>query len=132
MDSQTITALTGLIVGVGTLIGGAVGFVIKRSDTRRQRREDLLIAHLTKQIEEINAAHEREVERIRTSHREELEKQREAHEKEVHRLRAEVLHERRLRHMVQKDATHWREQLIENHIDPDPADWTEYMEEVRL
>lgn len=117
MEPETITAITGAVTAAGL----AAGFFIKRADSRRQRREELLIAHLTKQIEEINAKHKEEVERMRADHA-----------AEVHRLRGEILHERRLRHLVQKDATHWREQLIENHIDPDPADWTEFSEEVNL
>lgn len=126
MDPALITAVS----GAATTVGVAVGFFIKRADDRRRRREELLIAHLTKQIEDINASHEKELERLRAAHKQEIEQLRADHEKEVHRLRGEVLHERRLRHLVQKDATHWREQLIEHGIDPDPAEWSELSEEV--
>ena len=47
VDPTFLTALTGLFVASG----GAVGFFIKRADTRRQTNEAALIAHLTKELE---------------------------------------------------------------------------------
>lgn len=51
MDPTFITALTGLFVASG----GAVGFFIKRADTRRQANEAALIAHLQKELEKKSA-----------------------------------------------------------------------------
>lgn len=47
MDPTFITALTGLFVASG----GAVGFFIKRADTRRQTNEAALITHLKAELE---------------------------------------------------------------------------------
>lgn len=53
MDSQIITAYTGLIgavVALLALIGGGISFVIRRADRRRESGETELVTHLRKQI----------------------------------------------------------------------------------
>ena len=64
MDPTFITALTGLFVASG----GAVGFFIKRADTRRQANEAALIAHLKAELEKerARAARLAEIVEIRT------------------------------------------------------------------
>lgn len=128
MDSGLITALTGAV----TTLGLAIGFFIKRADTRRQRREDQLIAHLNAQLKKVEADRDAEIARLRAEHRDELERERTQHQQELHKLNAKVIREQRLRHLVTKDARAWREQLIENGLDPDPAEWSELSEEVDL
>lgn len=65
MDPTFITALTGLFVASGT----AVGFFIKRADTRRQANEAALIAHLKAEVAkaEARAARLAEIVEIRTA-----------------------------------------------------------------
>lgn len=53
MDSSLITAYTGLIgavVALIGLIGGGIGFVIRRADRRREVGETGLVDHLRKQL----------------------------------------------------------------------------------
>lgn len=46
----------------------------------------------------------------------------------VRQLEAQLAREQRIRHIVAADGRHWREQLIENDIKPEPADWTDIPE----
>lgn len=94
MDANSIAALTGLLVA----IGGGVGFLIKRADTRRQANEALVIAHLTKEL---------------------AKKEAELIQKEL-----TIRYLRRIYDICHQDATAWREQLIANDINPEPAQWS--------
>lgn len=94
MDATSITALTGLFVA----LGGGVGFLIKRADTRRQANEVLLIAHLTTELAK------KEAELVRK-------------EQTIKYLRAayDICHQ---------DGAAWREQLIANDVTPMPERWS--------
>lgn len=94
MDATSITALTGLLVA----IGGGVGFLIKRADTRRQANEALLIAHLTKELAKKEA--------------------------ELLQKEATIRYLRTAYDICHQDASAWREQLIANDITPFPDRWS--------
>lgn len=47
----------------------------------------------------------------------------------VKELETQLKREQRIRRIVTADGRHWREQLIENDIPPEPRDWTEIPEE---
>lgn len=103
MDSETITSTAGLIGAVGTflaLIGAGIWKLISRADRKRETREAQLIATLKAQLEE----KDRDLENARNLIR--------WHER-VEDLLTGVVHT-------------YREQLIRNHIEPDPADLPAY------
>lgn len=47
----------------------------------------------------------------------------------VKELEKQLEREQRIRRIVAADGRHWREQLIQNDIQPVPSDWTEIPEE---
>lgn len=95
MDAGVITA----IVGAFTALGAGVWKVIDRADKKRERREI--------KVEELLKA------RVATL------------ESEKKDLEGEKSALRRYSSRVKAAAGKWREQLIANQIDPDPADWPE-------
>lgn len=110
MDSNTLAGYAALItaaVGLIGAIGTGIWKLIARADRRREKQEALLIPTLRKQIEAKDAEIARK-------------------DRELRRLRI-------INDIVRADAEKWREQLIRNDIDPEPADWSVYPpEEVTL
>lgn len=99
MDAGLITAITAALAALGT----GAWKLIDRADKKRERRESA--------VEELLKA---QYTRLETERHEE---RREA------RTREDLL--KRYCSQVKSAAGKWREQLIANDIDPDPADWPE-------
>lgn len=95
MDAGVITAL----VGAFTAVGGVAWKLIDRADKKRERREV--------KVEELLKG------RVAT-----LEAEKKDLEGEKNALR-------RYSSKVKAAAGKWREQLVANHIAPDPAEWPE-------
>ena len=96
MDSQIITASTGLIGAVVALLGalgGGIAFLIRRADKKRETGELLLMNNLKSQLRD---------------------------------AKAKIRWLEQVNHLQQKDGTAWREQLLRHDIDPEPAEWTEW------
>lgn len=96
MDSQLITASTGLIGAVVALLGalgGGIAFLIRRADKKRETGEMLMLNNLKHQLRE---------------------------------AKAQIRWKDQIIHLQQKDGTAWREQLLRHDIDPEPAEWTEW------
>lgn len=95
-------------------LGGGLAFLINRADKRRERNEALLIAHLEKQVAQL----EKEQEELRDQHRAEIRKK----NKEIRHLRKQVS-------ACHSDGGKWREQMAAAGIKPEPATWTVIPEE---
>ena len=93
--AEIIAAVSAALVS----IGGAVAWLIKRADGRRDNRENAVAELLKNRIVEQD-------EELATKGRE-LRAERKAHSK------------------MKATAGKWREQLIAHGIQPDPADWPE-------
>jgi len=103
VDAGTITA----IVGALAAIGAGVKYLIDRVDKKRERREAAVEAFLKEQYAKLEA------DRLR----ERAEAQ--AREAKLTRYNSRI----------KAAAGKWREQLIHNNIDPEPADWPEDTDE---
>ena len=103
MEPDTLAGYAALVTAAVGLVGASgtgIWKLIARADRRREKQEALLIPTLRRQIEAKDA---------------ELSKK----ERENRRLRHII-------DIIHGDAEKWREQLIRNDIDPEPADWSAY------
>lgn len=94
MDAEAITASTGLIGAVVTLlgaIGGGIAFLISRADKKREAGESRMIEHFKEQLRKSEAKN-RWLERALT--------------------------------FRWNDGNAWREQLLRHDIEPEPKEWT--------
>lgn len=96
-------ALITAIVGGITAIGGLAWRLIDRADKKRERREIKVEELLKNRVASLES---------------QLEKEKSERAKENHA-------HRRYNSRIKAAAGQWREQLIENHIDPVPAKWPE-------
>lgn len=106
MDAGTITA----IVGAFTALGAGLWKLIDRADKKRERREvkvEELLKNRVATLEEEKRELEARLSSLRTSHD------------------AEKIALRRYCSRVKSAAGKWREQLVANHIEPDPEEWPE-------
>ena len=101
-----ITALTAAVVA----LGGGAWKLIQRSDARRERREAAVEELLKERIQALQT---------------QLEEEKAAHAKAMGEEKAAHAKERRAHSRMKATAGKWREQLIANDIQPDPADWPE-------
>lgn len=99
MDAAMLTAIGTILLGVG----GGAWKLIDRADKKRERREVAVEALLNARVAELQA---------------QLLKQAEDFAKEQRR-------NKRYNSRIKAAAGRWREQLLVNDIQPDPADWPE-------
>ncbi len=106
MDPALISAIVALL---GTLGTGA-GFLISRADKRREKRELAVETLLKEQYAKLEA---------------QLERERQQAAERDSKNHAEIKHLKAYNSRIKSAAGKWREQLIANDIQPDPADWPE-------
>ncbi|WP_275779725.1 hypothetical protein [Paenarthrobacter sp. Y-19] len=99
MDAATITALGGLLIA----FGGGAWKLIDRADKKRERREVAVEDLLKARVASLEG---------------QLQKQADDFDKERRR-------NKRYNSRIKAAAGRWREQLLVNDIQPDPADWPE-------
>lgn len=108
MDAAIITALFG---GLATLGAGAWK-LIDRADKKRERREAAVEEILKARIATLEAqAAQKDAE-----HKADMEKQAAGFQKERRRMNRKLAR-------IKAAAGKWREQLLTNDIQPDPAEW---------
>lgn len=106
MDAPLIVAIGGIL----GLCGTGAWRLIERADKKRERREVAVEELLKLQIEGLEA------EKLKL----EAEKLQERQEGALREKRL-----KRYNSQIKSHAGKWREQLIANHINPEPADWPE-------
>jgi FtsZ-binding cell division protein ZapB len=106
VDAATITAIAGAL----GLLGGGAWKLIDRADKKRERREVAVEELLKLQIVGLEAD-KLKLEAQNLQERQDSERR----EKRLKRYNSQI----------KSHAGKWREQLIANNIDPEPADWPE-------
>lgn len=121
MDPALVTAI---VAGLATCGGGAWK-LIDRADKKRERREvaveELLkarVASLETQMQQKDAEHKSDMQKQAEDHKAAMAKQSSDFDKERR-------HSKRYTSRIKAAAGRWREQLLTNDIQPDPADWPE-------
>ncbi|QSZ53266.1 hypothetical protein RI444_15480 [Paenarthrobacter sp. AT5] len=108
MEPALITALVGGLTALGT----GAWKLIDRADKKRERREAAVEELLRQRIATLEA----EAAQKDADHKAELEKQATAFQKERRRTNRKLAR-------IKAAAGKWREQLLTNDIQPDPAEW---------